>query len=555
MSDQDHLAGGAGDATITQVAIDGAAGVGKSTVGERVARRLGSLYIDSGAFYRALTLLALRRGVSPDDEAALLALITTAPIHITRPTVADGRQYSVFAGDDPEDLAPSLHNLDVTANVSATARIPAVRAALISRMREMANAHSVVMVGRDIGKVVLPNATLKIALTAPADERARRRHADLVAALGDGAPALENVLADIEARDAKDAAQMEIAGDAVTVENRDGQQGAVVERICQLLDDALKRRASEPLEASSEPEQAPTTPTPAGETAPTDAAAEAAGETAASAALVTTQEPQAPRRPRPSREGAYVAPKVTAPRDVHWDGTAHPLGYRIVRRAAGLLLPLFLKLRVEGLENIPREGAAMLASNHVAWIDIPLVGYPVPRITHYMAKIELFQTPVLGWIIGIAGAFPVRRGEGDRESLRIADRLLGQRELVAIFPEGHRSEGQLIRGLPGAALIALRANAPVVPVAIINSKQAFRKGHIIIRRPTVIVRYGAPFMLTKSGARHTKDDLERGIDEIMTHIAQLLPPEYRGLYAERALAAADQPAALPTPPTPATPSY
>ncbi len=500
------------DAAGAQIAIDGAAGVGKSTVGERVARRLGYLYIDSGAFYRALTLLAQRRGVAFDDEPALLALIVEAPIHITAPAAQSSLAYSVYAGDDAEDLAPALHNLDVTRAVSTVARIPAVRDALIARMREMANAHSVVMVGRDIGKVVLPNAPIKIALTAPADERARRRHADLVAALGDGAPALAPVLEDIEARDRKDAGQMDLAPDAVSIENRDGQLDVVVEQICALAQPAPISATPAVVEPAAAPEPAPTA-----------------------------------AKPRvSSREGAYVAPPVTAPRDIPWEGVTHPAFYRVVQTLAGMVFPLFFKLRIEGRENIPATGSVMLASNHVAWIDIPLLAQPLRRFTHYMAKVELFQVPVVGYIIGMCGNFPVRRGEGDRESLRIADRLLTSGEVVAIFPEGHRTGGALIRGLPGVALIALRANAPVVPVGIINSNEVFKKGRIIFNRPTVTIRYGKPFMLAKSGARHSKADLERGIDEIMTQIAALLPQEYRGIYGER-LAGASQPAELAAP--------
>jgi cytidylate kinase len=523
MSDEERAARAEQDATVTQVAIDGAAGVGKSTVGERVAQRLGALYIDSGAFYRALTLLALRRGVALDDEAGLLALDAVEPIRITRPVVADGRQYSVFAGHGPEDLAPSLHSLDVTSHVSTVARMPKVRAALIARMREMANAHSVVMVGRDIGKIVLPDATLKVALSAPAAERARRRHAELVATLGDQAPALAQVLADIEARDAKDERQMELADDAITVENRDGQLNATVARIGALLDE---RRS-----ASASAADAATVAEPPAEPATSDAA------------VATVA--QGERRPRAAREGAYVAPKASAPREARWDGTRNPFGYEVIRRLAGIAFPFLFKLRVEGLENVPPTGAAMLASNHAAWIDIPILAQPVPRATHYMAKIELFQTALLGGIIGMMGAFPVRRGEGDRESLRTAERLLGQGELIAIFPEGHRSESGLMRGLPGAALIALRANVPVVPVAIINSRAVFQKGHIVIHRPTVTVRYGKPFMLTRSGARYTRDDLERGIDEIMTQIARLLPPEEHGVYAPQVAAPQAQPQVTP----------
>ncbi len=491
-----------------QIAIDGAAGAGKSTIGEAVAQRLGYLYIDSGAFYRALTVMALRRGVSVNDEAALLALLAEAPIHITRPTVADGRQYTVLAGG--EDITPDIQTLRVTENVSAVARHPGVREALIAAMRAMADAHNVVMVGRDIGLVVLPDATLKVALSAPPAERARRRHADLVADMGEEAPGLDRVLMDIEARDARDAGRMTLAADAVPVENPNGQFDAVVDRIIALLNERLAARAPAIAEAPEPPAIISPAPEP-------PAIAEA---------------PEPPAKPRARREGAYVAPKVTAGRGVAHDGTATPWFYSLVRGIVAIVLPPLLKLRVEGLEHVPATGPVMLASNHAAWIDIPLVSFPVKRITHYMAKIELFKTPFIGGLIRLLGAFPVRRGEGDRESLRTALRLLGQGEVVVIFPEGHRTGGAMIRGLPGVALIALRANVPVVPVGVINSPAVFRKGQFFFRRPTVTVRYGEPFRLGADGARYAKEDVERGGEEIMTRIAALLPPEYRGVYAE-----------------------
>lgn len=484
-----------------QIAIDGAAGAGKSTVGEAVAQRLGYLYIDSGAFYRALTVLALRRNVPVDDEAALLALIAEAPIQITRPTVADGRQYTVLAGG--EDITPEIHTLRVAEHVSAASRHPKVRQALIAAMRAMADAHNVVMVGRDIGLVVLPNATLKIDLRAPAEERARRRHADLVADMGEEAPGIDRVLADIEARDARDAGQMTLAADAVRVDNPDGQFDAVVDKITALLNERLAARAPAVV--------APPTPEPP----------------------AVVEAPAAPAKPgKTTREGAYVAPKVTASREVSHDGTAKPWFYTFMRGVATIAFLPLLKLRVEGLEHVPATGPVMLASNHAAWIDIPLLAYPIQRITHYMAKIELFEIPVIGTMIRLAGAFPVRRGEGDRESLRTALRLLGQGEIVTIFPEGHRSGGAMIRGLPGVALIALRANTPIVPAAIINSPAVFRNGQFFFRRPTVTVRYGEPFRLNEGGGRYSKDDVERGGEEIMTRIAALLPPELRGVYAE-----------------------
>ena len=214
-----------------RIAIDGGAGVGKSTIGERLARRLGNPYIDTGAFYRALTALALEAGVAPEDAAALQRLAETMPIVIAPPaaTETDGRQYTVLVGG--RDYTPLLRTPTVEAAVSRVSSHPAVRTALIRRMRELAEAHGVVMVGRDIGTVVLPDADLKIFLTTSPEERARRRHADLVAKYGDAAPALETVRREIEQRDAIDAPNMQAAHDARTIDNTFLQADEVVQII------------------------------------------------------------------------------------------------------------------------------------------------------------------------------------------------------------------------------------------------------------------------------------------------------------------------------------
>ncbi|HEX6817245.1 MAG TPA: lysophospholipid acyltransferase family protein [Ktedonobacterales bacterium] len=215
------------------------------------------------------------------------------------------------------------------------------------------------------------------------------------------------------------------------------------------------------------------------------------------------------------------------------EGKASPLLYELVRWLAHGLVPLLVDLRVEGREHLPRQGAAIVASNHIASVDIPLVAYPVPRIVHYMAKAELFQVPFVGGFIRREGAFPVRRGEGDREALRIAERLLSEGKVIGIFPEGHRTEEHaLIEAHPGVALIALRAGAPVIPVAIRGSEYALRGWRFLWRRPTVTVSYGAPLYLTSESTRRTSADVKRATDEIMGAIAAMLPPRYRGAYAD-----------------------
>ncbi|HEX6121941.1 MAG TPA: (d)CMP kinase, partial [Ktedonobacterales bacterium] len=234
-----------------QIAIDGPAGVGKSTIGERVARRLGCLYVDTGAFYRTLTFLALERAISPDDAEALAALARTARMRIVAPTereaLADGRQYTVLADD--RDITRELRTPKVEASVSRVARHPDVRAALILLMRRMVDEHAVVMVGRDIGTVVLPEADLKIYLMTSIDERARRRHSDLVAQLGAASPSLEAVRADIARRDEIDRAQMRPAPDAITLQNDHLEPEQTVELI---LGELRQRQAAAGLMAAAE---------------------------------------------------------------------------------------------------------------------------------------------------------------------------------------------------------------------------------------------------------------------------------------------------------------
>jgi 1-acyl-sn-glycerol-3-phosphate acyltransferase len=217
-------------------------------------------------------------------------------------------------------------------------------------------------------------------------------------------------------------------------------------------------------------------------------------------------------------------------------------GTRVLARVG---IPLIAKLRVEGAENVPATGPAVLAPNHLAGADIPLISYAVPRVTHYMAKIELFERPVVGGYIRLLGAFPVRRGEGDREALRVAERVLSEGKIVVVFPEGHRSDSHaLIEAHPGVALIAMRAGAPVVPVAIWGSEQVFHSGYGPWA-PTVHVRFGEPMTLGDPGKKRTSEDLKRATDQIMLQIAAMLPEQYRGVYAHGA--PADTPPTQPAP--------
>lgn len=156
------------------IAIDGPAGAGKSTVAKLVAQELGYLYIDTGAMYRAVTLKAMRAGVDLEDPAALGAIAATASVELA----AAGPQHLKVILDG-EDVTEEIRKPYISQNVSLPAKVPAVRKRLVALQQAMARQGGVVMEGRDIGTVVLPDAPIKIYLTASTEERARRRREEL----------------------------------------------------------------------------------------------------------------------------------------------------------------------------------------------------------------------------------------------------------------------------------------------------------------------------------------------------------------------------------------
>ncbi len=224
-----------------RIAIDGPAGSGKSTVGEQLARRLGYLYIDTGAMYRAVAWLALQQGVDINDGPALARLAQDASIVISHPNIEDGRQYTVMVRG--HDVTWAIRSAPVTRAVSPVSAHPEVRAILIAQQRAMAREHDgIVMVGRDIGAVVLPGADLKIYLTASLQERARRRYAELAERLdvkSSTLPTIEEVLLDIQRRDEIDRDNMRPAEDAIVIVTDNLTVSQVLDVICGYLEEPV----------------------------------------------------------------------------------------------------------------------------------------------------------------------------------------------------------------------------------------------------------------------------------------------------------------------------
>lgn len=200
------------------IAIDGPSGAGKSTLAKRLAEALGYLYVDTGAIYRTVGLQAFRTGTNPADSASVIALLKDIQIRLAYG--ADGLQHMYLNG---EDVTKEIRKHEISAYASGVSAIPEVRAFLLEQQRSLAETHDVVMDGRDIGTVVLPDANVKIFLTAAPEARARRRWLELKERGQD--TAFETVLHDVQERDDKDmhraAAPLRQAEDAVLADTTD----------------------------------------------------------------------------------------------------------------------------------------------------------------------------------------------------------------------------------------------------------------------------------------------------------------------------------------------
>jgi cytidylate kinase len=217
------------------IAIDGPAASGKSTIGELLAQRLEYLYLDTGAMYRAVTWVALEQGIDIADEEAITALAESIEINITRPAVDDGRQYTVYANG--QDITWEIRRPEADANVSPVSAYPGVRQALTDQQRRIGRQGRIIMMGRDIGTVVLPDADLKIYLEATVEERARRRHREILER-GEEAD-YEEILAAMRRRDKidseREAAPLRPADDAVIIDTTELGIAEVLAKVEELI--------------------------------------------------------------------------------------------------------------------------------------------------------------------------------------------------------------------------------------------------------------------------------------------------------------------------------
>jgi 1-acyl-sn-glycerol-3-phosphate acyltransferase len=200
-----------------------------------------------------------------------------------------------------------------------------------------------------------------------------------------------------------------------------------------------------------------------------------------------------------------------------------------------LLLPIYARITVKGLENVPMQGPLIIASNHLNDADPGVISTRIRRRMVYMTKSELFKVPILKQFLTAFGTIPVHRYAADLAAVRQATQVLQQGLALCIFPEGTRSgeEARLMRAWPGAGLIALRNDVPILPIAITGSQKLGLPKLLLrpFRRYKVTLTVGEPFHLP-APTRINAEAAQEGTQRIMEKIAALLPPEYRGYYGD-----------------------
>ncbi len=209
----------------------------------------------------------------------------------------------------------------------------------------------------------------------------------------------------------------------------------------------------------------------------------------------------------------------------------------LVRWVLKRLFSILTHVHAEGLEHIPRQGGFLLAVNHLSRLDAPLVFVTVDRddLTALIAR-KYRRNPFFRWLVDAVNGIWLDRENPDAQALRTAWNYLRKGGSIGIAPEGTRSRENhaLLPGKPGVAYLATKAGVPILPVGIWGTETAIAQ-LLRLRRPHLYIRFGEPFTLPPLRRKHRDEDLQRNTDEIMCRIAALLPPTYRGVYADHPL--------------------
>ncbi len=409
-----------------RIAIDGPGGAGKSSVAKAVASELEIIYVDTGALYRTIGMFMMSIGVDLKNSDDVISHLGEFTLDLK---FVDGKQVILL---NNEDVGEKIRTPEVSMAASYVSAIPEVRKYLLNMQRNIANVNSVIMDGRDIGTVILPDAEVKIFLTATPEARAKRRYEELISRGAD--VTYEQVYNEMVERDKNDStrsiAPCVPADDAIILDNSNFDPSETAAAVVRII------REKQFVESNN--------------------ITDVTNETKSN--VDCTQ----------NKTNSFYA------------------------KAHKLLAPFFrfvMRLEPQGVENIPENGGVLFCANHIGAIDVISIAACTKRQISFVAKKELFSIPLLGKLITSLGAIKIDRGGNDVAAIKASVAAAKNGGAVAIFPQGHRYPGINPATTPkrnGAALIAYRSGCDVIPVCLQmkgGKYGLFKKVNVIFGKP------------------------------------------------------------------------
>ncbi len=489
------------------VAIDGPAGAGKSTVAKAVAKKLGLIYLDTGAMYRATAYTALEAGLDVSDAAQISPMLDGMKMEIV---FEEGVQQIYVNG---ANTTPYLREHRMSKAASDISALPCVRYKMVELQREFAATGNVVLDGRDIGTFVLPNANCKIFMTATPEERANRRYKELVEK-GQEVD-YDTLLTDIKQRDYNDShrevAPLKQAEDAVLLDTTHMPLEEVIAAVIGIVENKISSpsggagahtggdgnlNAAEKSNAISEAENdKPSEECSSANKAKEDILSENKNMTdAKNLAHISKKE---------AKRAANVKKRYKLEKNFGF--------YRFLRVFLHPLAAMLWPTKLIGIENVKEvEGKnAIFTCNHYSKVDTLLPCFALfKREAHILAKSELFESNLVGWFLHKLGAIPVRRGEADINCVKCVLRLLNDGKQLMIFPEGTRNKQgtqDMAEFKSGTARFAIKTRSPIVPMLYYAPPKLFKRNYLYI---------GEPFTLEEFYGDRSHDAMDRATEVV-----------------------------------------
>lgn len=442
------------------VAIDGPAGSGKGTITKLVGQKEDLINIDTGAMYRCVTLSMLNEKIDLEDTEKIKKLLENINIEFKTENGED----KVYL--NKKDVSKQIREENVNAIVSQVSHLIEVRENITNLSRKVAEGKNVIMEGRDIGTNVFPNAEIKIYLDATPEERATRRMKQNQEKAIEST--YEEILENIKFRDnndkTSDVAPLKQAEDAIYVDTTNLKISEVVDKICEIIESSEKWKKKQ----------------------------------------LTKKELREIRRQEKSSK------KFDKNTDSIWTKFQRRVIWGFLRG----FYRVFYRVKIEGTENVPKEGAFILCGNHIDFMKVPVVVVYCPRKVNFMGKIELFNNSFLARLGELFDVIPVKRGKQDVDAMKKSLKVLNNKEGLGIFPEGTTKgleKGVKVKN--GAAFMALRTGKPIVPVGVEVTKKPF---------PKIIVRYGKALDYSQYKSKTPeKENLDKVTSEMMETIIGL----------------------------------